>query len=96
MRRDPGARSTVPEMGVSSPASVRSSVVLPPPFGPTSATTSPLLPSSVTPSSTGVRDRAGRQPVDAPGDGPVGAACAVALAMVERCEATPLASPVER
>ena len=37
----PAGRRTVPASGGSSPASVRSSVVLPEPFGPTRATTSP-------------------------------------------------------
>ncbi len=46
----PAGRSTVPASGGSSPASVRSSVVLPEPFGPVSATTSPAAPAREMPS----------------------------------------------
>jgi len=49
----PSGRRTVPASGGISPASVRSSVVLPEPFGPTSATTSPRPPARETSWSTG-------------------------------------------
>ena len=57
-----------PEIGMRRPAMVRSSVVLPPPLGPTSATTSPDRPSRDTLSSTGIAGRTGRDAVEAPGD----------------------------
>ena len=56
----PGARSTCPESGASSPAMVRSSVVFPPPLGPTRATTSPSCPSRADPFEDGRARRTGR------------------------------------
>ncbi len=40
-RGAPPSTETVPRVGLASPASIRSSVVLPAPFGPTSAETRP-------------------------------------------------------
>src|ERR1700676_425277 len=48
----PGRRSTLPADGCTAPAIRRSRVVLPPPFGPQSATTSPRCPAASTESST--------------------------------------------
>src|SRR5260370_5669646 len=49
----PGRRSPFPATGDSAPATSRSKVVLPPPFGPESAITSPWWPVRSTASRTG-------------------------------------------
>ena len=75
---------------------VRSSVVLPPPLGPTSATTSPARPSSDTPSRTGVRAGPVATPLRRHATDPAARGSAIGYGHAARRTARPLGDVAHR